>query len=317
MNNINKELLNSFECFITTATSSNGRKRSQNTVKGELIDVKQFLDYIGDLDAKEATVNDVNKWIEANEWKVASKNRKKASVRTFYNCLVDNRVIENSPVSNLKFEEITRGKYGNQTTRDWLEDDEITRFKHVIEKQVSKKESTTGSGYKNGISEMINLRWRALFSLMLESGLRVNEVCELELYQLGIDQNGERYVIIPPDKCKTHKEREIPIPKYVIEYIKEYKESVPFETDSNYVFLSQNGNMLCESNILNKIKEFTKLAKIDKHITPHSLRHTFASYKVNVEKAHITDVADWMGDTEQVIKEIYRHKQTRIFTPAI
>lgn len=304
MNNRNKSLLEEFEYYLKTSVTSKGFKRADNTVRASYDDTKDFLNFIDNLDATKVTLNDANKWIESLGLSVASRNRKRSSLRSFYNSLVVNNIIENNPVTQLRPERITKGK--DCKVRDWFEVDEIKKFKNVLEREVICVKPKKGSRIEN--VEMNVLRWRAMLSLMLETGVRVGEAISLERTELKHDPNKGYFITILSEKSKNREERKIPLPAYVVDYIKEYRNSLTFVPDNQYIFLSQNGNKLDEKIVLLKVKEYTELANIDKHITPHSLRHTFASYKLNVENISSTVVAKWMGHNSKVLEEIYYHQ---------
>lgn len=309
----NQKLLNRYKYFLDNNVEEN--KKRNNTRKAYYRDLIQFLEYLDNKAAEEANYDDAMDWLktltgmDGGKTSVATRNRKKASIRAFYNYLRSMHIIENDPFILLTPETIVRGEEGNQAITDILDQYEINRFKKALENEV--KNPTHKKGAIKKYVKMNALRWRALFNLILESGMRVGEVYSLERYQVQIDEQKGCYIYIPPSKNKNPKKsRTIPIPAYVRDYIKEYRDSIPFELDNDYVFVSQTGNPLDRGMIDDKLKEYTKLAKIDKELTPHSLRHTFASHKLNVEHIPSTVVVGWMGhSSSKMLEEIYYHQE--------
>lgn len=308
MNEHNLKLLNTFKYYLETAIINTGKKRCKNTIRASYNDVKSFLEFISDMPAEAVMYDNANKWIESlGDTAAATRNRKKASMHSFYNFLLVTNVIEKSPLQAIKSERIEKGKGGNQSTRDWLEIDEINRFKVALVKEVK---NPNYSKYRSKEIIKINaLKWNAIFHMILETGIRVTEATSLERSELRKDKDKGYFIVILKEKSKNGKMRKIPLPEYVFEYIKEYRDSLTFEPDNQYIFLSQNGNEL-DTRIMNiKVKEYAAKANIIKHLTVHSLRHTFASYKLNVENISPTVVASWMGHDSKILEKIYYHQE--------
>lgn len=308
MNKKNAELLDGFKYYLETAITAKGRKRAANTVTNTYGDVYNFLTFIGGLDAECATYIVATEWISSlGDTSAATRNRKKSSIRALYEYMITTNMIEKNPLQALKPEKISKGEYGNQVTRDWLEVDEIKRFKSVLDREA--KLPTHKSNVLMENVKVNNLRWRAMLNLMLETGIRVNEAITLERAELRNDPTKGYFIIILPEKSKNGEMRKIPVPKYVVDYIKEYRNAIQFNPDNNYVFLSQNGNKLTQNDVNKKVKEYAKMANVEKNLTPHSLRHTFASYKLNVEHIPSTVVAKWMGHDSKILEKIYFHQE--------
>lgn len=305
----NQKLLDKYEYYLDIEVEEN-RKRS-NTRRSYYSSISQFLDYLDDMNAEDAEFEDAGDWLKTLKGlTAASKNSKKAGIRAFYKYLKLKNIIEHDPFILLSQEAIVKGDEGNQDVRDMLEEAEIIRFKKALESEV--KSPTLKIGCTKDNLKMNALRWRALFNLMLESGMRVAEVYSLERYQVKIDKTKGYYIYIPKSKNKNKKKsRTIPIPSIVIDYIKEYRDSLKFEPDNDYVFVSQNGEQMTGNVIGAKLREYAEIAKINKHLTPHSLRHTYASYKLNVEHIPSTVVAGWLGHSSSaMLEKIYYHQET-------
>lgn len=309
----NQELLDKYEYYLDNNVEEN--KKRNNTKKAYYTDITQFLDYLDDTHAEIAEYENAVDWLKSlngvggDGLSAASKNRKKASVRAFYHYLKSKNIINHDPFILLTPEVIVKGEEGNQATRDMLDEFEINRFKKALENEVKSPKFKKGSNTK--YVGMNALRWRALFNLMLETGMRVSEVCSLERNQVRIDSLKGAFVYIPASKSKNKKSRTIPIPNKVIDYIKEYRDSITFEPNNEYVFISQTGEQMTRDMIGIKLNEYAEIAKINKHLTPHSLRHTFASYKLNVEHIPSTVVVGWMGHSSSaMLEKIYFHQET-------
>lgn len=116
-----------------------------------------------------------------------------------------------------------------------------------------------------------NLRDRAIILTLLYTGMRVNELCNLDLGDLHL----ERQEIIVRD-TKTYRDRRVVVSEKCINVLHEYLESLP-DIKSGAVFTSQKGGRISRGRVCAIVKKYGKLAGIQKNVTPHVLRHTLAT----------------------------------------
>jgi integrase/recombinase XerD len=126
------------------------------------------------------------------------------------------------------------------------------------------------------------LRNKAIISLMLNSGLRVSEITNLKSNDINLTKGNLRVV-----SGKGAKDRDIPfIPENTISLLKEWKQVRPEKAKyffttivdrENEKFSSKKGSRLSERYLQIMIKRYSQKAKIDKVVTPHTLRHSFAT----------------------------------------
>ena len=146
-----------------------------------------------------------------------------------------------------------------------------------------------------------------MFHLMIETGLRIGEVLSLELYQITtkISPSGEEYVNvhIPASKSKSGRKRDVPCSISVLDEIDAYREVIPFENE--IVFLSKTGKSLSTTDTNSLLKKYMEELKINKNITNHSLRHSYATH--NSEILTPLELCSRMGHTDVKITMIYYH----------
>jgi integrase/recombinase XerD len=117
----------------------------------------------------------------------------------------------------------------------------------------------------------LSLRDKALIELFYATGIRVSEACDLKIVDIAND-----FVKI---KGKGEKERIVPVGKKALLAIEEYLQSFRKNVDKdNYLFVSRNGKKMDRSNMWRRIKFYAKQKGIIKDISPHSLRHSFATH---------------------------------------
>ena len=119
------------------------------------------------------------------------------------------------------------------------------------------------------------MRDRAMLELMYSSGLRVSELLDLKLKQLNFKEGLIRV------KGKGNKERLIPFGDYALEYVILYLENFRLLKEyknSQYLFISKNGNGLTRQFFWKQIKKYTLKAGIVANVSPHTLRHSFATH---------------------------------------
>ena len=148
-------------------------------------------------------------------------------------------------------------------------------------------------------------RNRAIIETLYGCGLRVTELVTLQLSQLYID---ERYVII---QGKGNKQRLVPISPVAIEQISLYLEQtrshqVAKKGSEDILFLNRRGAMLTRQMIFHIVKQLCELAGIRKVISPHTLRHSFATHLLE-GGANLRAIQQMLGHESITTTEIYVH----------
>ncbi len=148
-------------------------------------------------------------------------------------------------------------------------------------------------------------RNRAIIETLYGCGLRVSELVTLKLSQLFIE---EKYVII---QGKGNKQRVVPISTVAIEQINLYLEQtrshqVVKRGSEDILFLNRRGAMLTRQMIFHIVKQLCELAGIRKAISPHTLRHSFATHLLE-GGANLRAIQQMLGHESITTTEIYVH----------
>lgn len=164
-----------------------------------------------------------------------------------------------------------------------------------IEKLLAAIDLSTAEGGRN----------RAMLETLYSSGLRVSELINLRINQVYFDIGFLRII------GKGNKERLVPIGKEAIKYMKSYLEEIRLHQKiqpgfENYVFLNRRGRGLSRVMIFTIIKNLVKKTGIDKTISPHTFRHSFATHLVE-GGADLRAVQEMLGHESITTTEIYTH----------
>ncbi|NNC96361.1 MAG: site-specific tyrosine recombinase XerD [Chitinophagales bacterium] len=148
-------------------------------------------------------------------------------------------------------------------------------------------------------------RNRAILETLYSCGLRVSELSDLKLSNCYFDVGFIRVL------GKGKKERLVPIgdsaTKHLQLYIQHDRKSLPVKPKSeDIVFLSRNGGKLSRVMIFNVVKKYTALAGIQKNVSPHTFRHSFATHLIE-GGADIRAVQEMLGHASITTTEIYTH----------
>jgi len=150
------------------------------------------------------------------------------------------------------------------------------------------------------------IRDKAMLETMYSSGLRVSELLNLEKGQVNMSKG---VVIV---FGKGAKERKVPLSDYAIEYIKKYVTEVRNKSEfkgSKYLFLSKKGEPLSRVYFFKQVKKYSELAGIKTQVSPHTLRHSFATHLLN-HGAQLRIVQGMLGHTNIATTQIYTHVST-------
>lgn len=148
-------------------------------------------------------------------------------------------------------------------------------------------------------------RNRAMLEVLYSSGLRVSELINLKLSQIYFDVGFLKII------GKGNKERLVPVGKSAIKFINIYINEIRCHLKiqpefDNYVFLNRRGKKLTRVMVFIIIKELTKIAGIEKRVSPHTFRHSFATHLVE-GGADLRAVQEMLGHESITTTEIYTH----------
>ena len=147
------------------------------------------------------------------------------------------------------------------------------------------------------------IRDRAMLETMYASGLRVSELLSLKKGQVNLSKG------IITVFGKGAKERKVPIADYAIDFIKKYINEVRNKSEhkgSECLFLHRSGEPLSRIYFFKQVRKYAELAGIDMVISPHTLRHSFATHLLN-HGAQLRMVQGMLGHTNIATTQIYTH----------
>lgn len=217
-------------------------------------------------------------WLFDQQKAKTSQARILSGMKSFFNYLLLSNDIETSPA-----EFIETPKCG-RSLPDTLSIEEIDRIIATIDTRTTK-----------------GLRDRAMLEVLYSCGLRVSELTSLRLGDLFF---GEGYIRVIG---KGDKQRLVPVSNVARDKIQLYlAERVSKYTGEDVVFLNNRGRALTRVMLFRIIRDAAKLAGIDKQISPHTFRHSFATHLLE-GGAGIRQVQEMLGHENIMTTEIYTH----------
>lgn len=259
---------------------------SKNTIDSYMRDLAQFAHFIlrmYDVHPKrvepEMIRNYLTRMYDLGREK-SSQARALSSIKSFFNYLILNDVIEASPA------ELIEAPKPSRPLPDTLSTAEIDRL-------IGSIDSSTTKG----------LRDRAILEVLYSCGLRVSELCDLRIGDLFF---GEGYIRITG---KGDKQRLVPVSSMARERIQLYLDRRREKFRDEVVFLNNRGQRLTRVMIFTIIKQAAQRAGIEKKISPHTFRHSFATHLLQ-GGASIRQVQELLGHENILTTEIYTHLNT-------
>ena len=153
------------------------------------------------------------------------------------------------------------------------------------------------------LEQPIEFRDRAMLELLYATGLRVTELVSLKLNNISLNQNLVRVV------GKGQKERLVPMGEISADWLKQYIGRVRpmlLKTESDVLFPSKRGTQMTRQTFWYRIKFYSQQADIKAHLSPHTLRHAFATHLLN-HGADLRVVQMLLGHSDLSTTQIYTH----------
>ena len=260
---------------------------ADNTLKAYMDDIHKLIDFVEErnLDLIHFSASECHMFLtEIGELGVAARTQARilSGIKSFYKYLLVDGVIENDPTEHIDGPKIGR------SLPDILSIEEIDSMLQKID--LSKPE-----GYRN----------KAIIETLYSCGLRVSELTDLLLSKIYFEEGFIRIT------GKGNKERLVPISEKAISDIKDCLryhrnslEIVPAFDD--YLFLNRFGKRLSRISVFNLIKTLAAEAKIYKTVSPHTLRHSFATHLLE-GGANLRVIQEMLGHSSIMTTEIYTH----------
>ena len=152
-------------------------------------------------------------------------------------------------------------------------------------------------------NDLIQFRDKAMLELLYACGLRVTELISLTLQQVSINQGVLRVL------GKGSKERQVPMGEEGLDWFSRYLQHARTDLlkgDSNLVFTSSRGTQMTRQTFWHRIKFYAKVAGIQAELSPHTLRHAFATHLLN-HGADLRVVQMLLGHSDLSTTQIYTH----------
>ena len=269
------------------------RNSSEHTIRNYLSDLRQFQNFLGSAKSPESITRlDVRGFIVELQRKnksAVSISRKISSVRSFLRFMVDEGLITTNPAEGLP---LPRQK---KTLPRFLDVNDAVRL-------VEAPGSDTASG----------LRDRAILETLYSTGMRIGELVELRMDSVDLISGLARV------RGKGKKQRIVPVGGKAIESLEKYiarrhellsNSKKDIKKDANALFLNRWGGKLTPRSICRMVDKYMLAAGKKAGISPHSLRHSFATHLLNAG-ADLRTVQELLGHASLSATQVYTHTTT-------
>lgn len=263
------------------------RRLSRNTAEAYAIDVRQWGDYLrskGKWTFAEADRDDLWAFTESLEKRGLSRSsiaRRHSGIRQFYKFLA------------------REGLSGTDPTADI---DPPRRQRHLP--SVLTREECRKLLAAPDCSTALGLRDAAMLCLLYATGLRVSELVALRLQDIHWEAEAIRTI------GKGDKERVVPVAKVALEmvqrYVREVRPRYAVRADDDAVFLNSHGRRLSRVGFWKVIKRYALKAGISYRVSPHTLRHSFATHLLE-GGADLRAIQEMLGHADLSTTEVYTH----------
>ena len=261
------------------------KRYSDLTVDSYRTEIKGYLDFFKEKnikvkDIKNSDIKDYLAYIKKGETSERTLAHNVSVIRTFYKFLLTLKIIERNPTEFL----------------------ELPKLRKKLPTVLSKEE--VEKLLDIDLTDCYSYRNKAMLELLYSTGLRVSELVNLELSNIDLENCTLKTI------GKGNKERIIPISDYALyyveKYINEYRGSMLKKGVNNYVFINNHGNVMTRQGFFKIIKKLAVEKNIKTPISPHTLRHSFATHLLDYG-ADLRSIQEMLGHSNLSTTQIYTH----------
>lgn len=263
---------------------------SENTLSAYRSDLTKFAEFLykqdATLDLLMINSEQINFYIASRYDKGLSgrsTSRFLSSLRSFTKYLLQHKLREDDPLSLMQNPKLA------QTLPNTLSEQQVEDLLNAPQ-----------------TDDPIHVRDKAMLEVLYATGLRVSELVGLRLDQVSIQQGVVRVT------GKGNKERLVPLGEEAIDSLTQFLKQgrgLLLKSDSDVVFPSKRGVMMTRQTFWHRIKLYAKIAGINSKLSPHTLRHAFATHLLN-HGADLRVVQMLLGHSDLSTTQIYTHVAT-------
>jgi len=275
------DLICAYENYLTKV-----KQASSNTVASYLRDIRQFSEWLrvsedkAVVDATQLNISGFLSHLEQDGRSGATLSRCLASLKNFYAYLVSTGFVESTPVLDIHIDRGEKKLPQILTGRE-------------IEQLLAQPACVDAKGFRD----------KAMLEVMYATGIRVSELIELDVDDVNLDLG-----II---KCAgAKKTRAIPLYPAALRslstYMREVRAGLVASVDERALFVNINGVRMSRQGFWKILKHYQAAAHIEKDITPHTLRHSFAVHLLE-NGADLSSVQELMGHSDISSTQMYSH----------
>ena len=255
------------------------RRLSDNTIDSYGENLLKLLNYVNK-DILILNSDDIRNYLLNSDATAKTKAHYLSVFNSFYKYMVFNKKINNNPCEGIKTPKLEK------RLPKYLTDDEINKLLDIR------------------LIKPIDYRNKAMLEVLYATGIRISELTNLEFNQIDLNDctirvlgKGKKDRIVPLGNMAIH---------YLTLYIEEYRKFLLKTKTSNYVFINKDGNKISRQGFFKILKQIAKTSGIEKEISPHTLRHSFATHLLN-NGADLRVIQELLGHENLVTTEIYSH----------
>ncbi len=259
------------------------KKYSEDTICSYKNDLEKFFLFFKNISIKNISKNDLRDYLKyLNQSKLSEKSisHNISTLRSFYKFLVTENYLDNNLVMFIDLPKIPK------TLPNVLSIEEIDKLLDI------------------SVTDKYSARNKAMLELMYSSGLRISELINLKVVDVSLDEALVRVF------GKGSKERIIPIGDCALDaleiYMSTYRPDLLKKQSSDYLFLSSRGSKISRQAFFKIIKAIALEKNIKSEISPHTLRHSFATHMLNCG-ADLRSIQELLGHSDISTTQIYTH----------
>ena len=246
---------------------------SENTIKNYGIDLDEFYDYVENKKVDIDLIRSYLKHLYDKKYKSRTISRKVSSLKSYFKYLESEGIIDDNPMSLISNPKIEK------TLPNYLNYNDLEKLLNAPD-----------------INNKYGLRDALILEMLYSSGCRVSELSNIKLKD--IDFKNRKILILG----KGNKERYVYYGSKCEELLNKYLD----KEENVYLFTNKHGNKLNERTIRKIVDDNARKAGLDVHVTPHTLRHTYATHLLN-DGADLKSVGDLLGHENLSTTQIYTH----------